>query len=153
MPSGRRTPNRGYDSTSRRPFQLPARATVPPSTRGRLQRGGVFLRALETAKFAKDASKTSRHVSLECASRPPWHFLYLGVLAVYFFLPCYRKPRERDVRILFWNQDSGGRNNTDEYLSERPLNPSVKSVGRPQDGPASGGKRPNVTALRSFAAR
>jgi hypothetical protein len=76
----------------------------------------------------------------------------LCVLAVYFFFVCCRKPRQRDVRIFFWNQDSGGRNNTDEYLSERPLNPSRKSVAGLQDGPASGGKMPHITAFWRTAA-
>jgi hypothetical protein len=36
-------PSRGHNSTSRRPFQRAPRATVPPSTRGRLTKGRRFL--------------------------------------------------------------------------------------------------------------
>jgi hypothetical protein len=36
-------PSRGQNSTSRRPFQRAPRATVPPSTRGRLTKGRRFL--------------------------------------------------------------------------------------------------------------
>ena len=35
-------PSRGHNSTSRRPFQRAPRATVPPSTRGRLTKGRRF---------------------------------------------------------------------------------------------------------------
>src|SRR5689334_14506054 len=58
-------PSRGQNSTSRRPFQRAPRATVPPSTRGRLTKGRRFF-----ARVGKLSSFSSRRRSVRSRLLP-----------------------------------------------------------------------------------